>query len=299
MPQSSSFPAIGQALLAILLFSLSVPAAELALAEVSANFIGAFRGTVAGILALIVSQWCRWSLPPKAAFKWLLLCSLGTVLIYPYLLGHALERISAANAGVILAGLPLLTAVFAAVMQQQLISLRFWAWASAGMAATVGYFMLQSGDDWQVQHWLDWLLLLALLLSGALGYASGAQAAKRIGGWQTVCWALILALPYSAWMLGWQLGWQLDQANAVISMQTWLVLGYAAIINQWLAFLFWYRALAHDTAGLSQLQLLQPVFTLLAIAILLGQSVSLSQWLLCGLIVVCVAAALKQRRQPA
>ena len=30
---------------------------------------------------------------------------------------------------------------------------------------------------------------------GALGYAKGGALSRELGGWQTICWALVLSLP--------------------------------------------------------------------------------------------------------
>ena len=290
-----SFTMTLQALVAVMLFSLSVPATDIALADVSANFIGAFRTALAGILALLYCQLRGWPWPPRAAIPWLLLCTFGTVFTYPYLLGHALERISAANTGVVLAALPLLTAVLAALLQRQKLSRQFCFWAVLGMVASMAYFTFATDDQPLTDNSWDLFVLIALLLCGALGYAGGAQAAGIIGGWQTVCWALIFGLPCSVFIFGWQ--WGLQPSG--ISSSSWLALLYAAIINQWLAFLFWYRALAYDAASLSQLQLLQPLFTLFAVTIWLGHSVSTGQWLLCLVIMACVTAALHSRHRTA
>lgn len=40
----------------------------------------------------------------------------------------------------------------------------------------------------------DLYMLIAIILCG-FGYAEGGVLSKKIGGWQVICWALILALP--------------------------------------------------------------------------------------------------------
>ena len=39
------------------------------------------------------------------------------------------------------------------------------------------------------------LLLLAAVVAAAVGYAEGGRLAKLIGGWQVICWALVLSAP--------------------------------------------------------------------------------------------------------
>ena len=40
-------------------------------------------------------------------------------------------------------------------------------------------------------------MVAAILLCG-LGYAEGATLSRRLGGWQVISWALVLALPVMA-----------------------------------------------------------------------------------------------------
>ena len=37
-------------------------------------------------------------------------------------------------------------------------------------------------------------MLAAIVVAGA-GYAEGARLSRRLGGWQVICWSLVLSLP--------------------------------------------------------------------------------------------------------
>ncbi len=39
------------------------------------------------------------------------------------------------------------------------------------------------------------LLVLAAVALGGLGYAEGGALSRRYGGWQVICWALLLTAP--------------------------------------------------------------------------------------------------------
>ncbi len=39
------------------------------------------------------------------------------------------------------------------------------------------------------------LLMLAAVIVCGLGYAEGAKLTRELGGWQVICWALVIALP--------------------------------------------------------------------------------------------------------
>jgi len=61
-----------------------------------------------------------------------------------------------------------------------------------------------------------------------------------------------------------------------------------------IGFVFWYRGLAMGgIATVGQLQLLQPFFGLMLAAMILGESVSLSMFVTCALVICCVVAAKK------
>jgi hypothetical protein len=40
--------------------------------------------------------------------------------------------------------------------------------------------------------------MLAAILACGLGYAEGAKLSRVLGGWQVICWALVLSLPVMA-----------------------------------------------------------------------------------------------------
>lgn len=37
--------------------------------------------------------------------------------------------------------------------------------------------------------------MLAAVIVCGLGYAEGAKLTRELGGWQVICWALVIALP--------------------------------------------------------------------------------------------------------
>ena len=74
----------------------------------------------------------------------------------------------------------------------------------------------------------------------AIGYAEGALLSREIGSWQTICWALVLAMPVTvATTITITLtpGW--PQADA----PAWLAFAYMALFSMFLGFFAWYRGL--------------------------------------------------------
>ena len=285
------------ALLAIALFSLTAPLTKEALAGYSVLSIGAGRGVIGGAIAILVVQFSGWRLPGGSALWWILLASPGLVFGFPFLITWVLTQASSADIGVVLAALPLLTAVLSSLINRRTLSFRFWGWALLGMLLTMGYFTIQS--DWsQSQHsgTTQWLLLAALL-SAAWGYAAGAKAAQQIGGWQTICWVQVFTSPVCAVLFGWSLGQNTPtDISSEITTSATLSLLYLGIASQVIGFRFWFKALAVDAARVSQIQLLQPVMTLAALTLFWNASVSIWQWLAASGILICVLGATNPKR---
>ena len=77
----------------------------------------------------------------------------------------------------------------------------------AGSALVIA-FALRGGGTVQAG---DALMLVAVGI-GALGYAEGAQLARQIGGWQVICWALVVSAPFLVLPVGW-LAWTQHAAH--------------------------------------------------------------------------------------
>lgn len=300
-------------LFAVVLFAMTVPMTKLALPFFSAELIASSRAFIAGLLALAMVIMNNWQLPDKKTLGWLLLGGTGVVVGFPYLLSYSLINLSAANMGVVLAGLPLMTSLFAVVIMAERHGQGFWMSSTFGAGLLAVYFLngalygetAEGSSGWG----LETLGILSLVLMfGGLGYSAGAKAAKSIGGWQTICWMLVLYLPLSSISMGYYAGNEVfinsfTQAMNDPSQQykLWVSIAgvlYLAVISQWWGFRFWYQAMAEAGAGrISQIQLLQPFFTLLFAVIFLAESFAFEQGLFALLIVLAICSALRAKRR--
>src|SRR5437899_3140823 len=86
---------------------------------------------------------------------------------------------------------PLATAVFGVVRGGERPKPAFWLFSGVGAASVAG-FALSSSSFASLSG--DLLMVAAILLCG-LGYAEGARLSRRLGGWQVISWALVVALP--------------------------------------------------------------------------------------------------------
>lgn len=131
-------------------------------------------------------------------------------------------------------------------------------------------------------------LMLAAIVACGLGYAEGARLSRRLGGWQVICWALVISLPVMA-PLAW---WFLPASFAAVGAASWWGLAYVSLFSMLIGFVFWYRGLAlGGIAGVGQLQLLQPFFGFVLAALLLHEAVPPAMIAVTVVVIACVAGA--------
>ncbi|MFT4192374.1 MAG: DMT family transporter [Comamonas sp.] len=278
-------------LIGVAIFSGSLPATRLAVADFDPAFLTALRAVIAGALAGLILLARRPGLPRAADWPGLALGAAGVVLAFPMLTALALQHITAARSIVFIGLLPLATAIFGVWRGGERPRPAFWLFALAG-GLCVALFAARhdTGTDAaaHAQRWLGDTLMLAAVMACGYGYAEGARLSRRLGGWQVICWMLVLFLPV---MLGWSLLASPPDWTAV-RLSAWAGLAYVSLLSMLIGFFFWYRGLAlGGIAAVGQLQLLQPFLGLLLAAALLGEAISWGMALTALAVVACVAGA--------
>lgn len=220
---------LGYGFLGVLGFSLTLPATRVAVAELDPTFVGLGRAVVAGILAMIVLWVTRQPLPLQKHWKSLLIITAGVVLGFPLLSAWAMEQLPATHGAVIIGLIPLATAIVATAKAKERPCLKFW-FASIFGSTTVVLFAFSSGAG-QIQR--EDLVLLGAVITAAIGYAEGGRLAHVLGGWQVICWALVIAFP----ILVIPVTYTVFQHGLVASPTAWLGFSYVSIFSQFLAFL--------------------------------------------------------------
>lgn len=274
----------GSGLIGVMIFSGSLPATRVAVAEFTPMFLTSARAALAALLAAALLLALRQPRPARTDVFPLGVVALGVVVGFPLLTALALRQITAAHATVFIGLLPLATAVFGVLRGGERPRPAFWLFSILGAAAVAG-FALSRSDGGSVEG--DLLMTAAILLCG-LGYAEGAALSRRLGGWQVISWALLLSLP----MMGAITLATLPDRWSGIGAPAWAGLAYVSIFSMLVGFIFWYRGLAlGGIAGVSQLQLLQPFFGLMLAAGLLGEPVAGTMVATAAIVVLCVAGA--------
>ena len=268
----------------VVIFSGSLPATRLAVMEFNPVFLTMIRAAIAAVLGLLLLGLFREKRPARHQWGPLVIVALGVVIGFPLLTALALQYVTSAHSIVFIGLLPLATAVFGVLRGGERPRPVFWVFSILGSLLVMGYAVAQ---DLSAAPAGDVLMLLAVLVCG-LGYAEGATLSRSLGGWQVICWALVVSLPVVA-----PLSVILAPATLTgISLPAWLSLGYVSLFSMLIGFVFWYRGLAQGgIAAVGQLQLLQPFFGLALAAGLLHEQVSLGMLLVTVAVIGCVAGA--------
>ena len=270
----------------VVIFAGSLPATRVAVADLNPTFLTSARATIAAALALALLAALRQPRPRRADLPALAITALGVVVGFPLLTALALRHVTSAHSIVFVGLLPLCTALFAVLRGGERPRPAFWLFSAAGAACVAGYAAL-GGIEASLQG--DLLMLAAIVVCG-LGYAEGARLARSLGGWQVICWALVLSLPV---MLPIAL-FTLPASFGHVGLPAWAGLAYVSLFSMLIGFVFWYRGLAQGgIAAVGQLQLFQPFMGLGLAALLLHETVSWTMLVVTLAAVLCVAGAKK------
>src|SRR5690242_2217824 len=167
--------------------------------------------------------------------------------------------------------LPLATATFAVLRGGERPRPAFWLFSGLGSALVVGFALAQGIAAAPIEpaplgldqpEWgrrldsmysgalpylqsratlagsaLGDLLMLGAIIVCGLGYAEGARLSRRLGGWQVICWALVIALPVMGLiaLYMWPPSW------SGIGVPAWIGLVYVSVFSMLVGFFFWYR----------------------------------------------------------
>lgn len=273
-------------MLGVTSFGLTLPATRFVIEHFHPIFIGLGRAVVAALCAILILILFKQPLPSKTQFRQLVLVALGVVIGFPILSAAAMQSLPASHGGVVLGVLPLATAAIAVLFTNERPSVGFWLVGTLGSACVVAYSLSEGAGNLQFGD----LLLFAAIICAAVGYAVGGNLSKQMGGWQVICWALVIALPFialPAYM------YAPDELQAIPATAIYGFL-YLALVSQLFGFFFWYAGLAMGgVTRVSQIQLLQPFITIAVSAYLLNEIVDLRTFAFALAVMIIVAISKK------
>lgn len=277
-----------QAALGVLAFSLTFPATAWGLEGFGPWSLVAVRSVLAAVIAGGCLLALRVPLPDRRHWAGLAVVAAGVVLGFPLLTTLALQTSTTAHAAVVVGLLPLTTAVFSALRVGSRPSRAFWAAALVGAGAVAAFTVGQSGGALSTAD----LYLFGALIVCAAGYTEGGRLARVMPGWQVIGWALVLCLPLTV------PGALVALAHEPVQLTAHSVTGllWVAVGSQFLGLVVWYRGMAAiGIPRASQLQLAQPLLTLVWSVLLLGERLTVAAPLTAAAVLICIAVTQRAR----
>ncbi|MGX1566586.1 DMT family transporter [Streptomyces sp. NPDC055506] len=286
----SDRPGLGtlQAALGVIAFSLTFPATAWGLEGFGPWSLVAVRSVLAAVIAGGCLLALRVPLPERRHWPGLAVVGGGVVLGFPLLTTLALQTSTTAHAAVVVGLLPLTTALCSALRVGTRPSRTFWTAALVGAAAVLAFTVQQSGGALSTAD----LYLFAALLVCAAGYTEGGRLARVMPGWQVIGWALVLCLPLTVPVAVFALAQEPVHLTAhSVTGLLWVAAG-----SQFVGLVVWYRGMAAiGIPKASQLQLAQPLLTLVWSVLLLGEHLPVAAPLTAAAVLVCIAVTQRAR----
>lgn len=270
------------AILGVLCFSLTFPGTAWGLESFGPWSLVAARSLLATVIAGGFLLARRIPVPDRAHWPGLAVVAGGVVVGFPLLTTLALRTSTTAHAAVVVGLLPLTTALLSALRSGTWPPRVFWCAALAGAAVVGAFTVVQGGGSLSAGD----LYLFGALLVCAAGYTEGGRLTALLPGWQVTGWALVLCLPLSL-------------AGAVIAPffepVRWSAQGLAGLVwvaagSTFFGLYVWYRGMAAiGVPRASQLQLAQPLLTLVWSVTLLGEDLPAAAPVAAVAVLGCIA----------
>lgn len=276
------------AALGVIAFSLTFPATAWGLEGFGPWSLVAVRSVLAALVAGAALLALRIPVPARGHWAGLAVVGGGVVLGFPMLTTLALQTSTTSHAAVVVGLLPLTTAALSALRTGARPSRAFWIAALAGAAVVIAFTVQQSGGALSTGD----LYLFGALLVCAAGYTEGGRLARVMPGWQVIGWALVLCLPLTVPTAAVALAFEpVHLTGHSVAGLLWVAVG-----SQFLGLVVWYRGMAEiGVSKASQLQLAQPLLTLVWSVALLGEHLSPAAPLAAAGVLVCIAVTQRAR----
>lgn len=280
------------AFIGMLTFSFTLPMVKWALTSYNPWTITMGRMAIAGMTATIVVLVTKTKLPDRSLWPRIARTAMGISFGFPILTTLALQRTTSAHSAVIIAALPLVTAALGVLTHHERVSPIFWLGAVTGSLVLAIYAWLHGGSEGG--DFLADVLLVGAVFSSAYGYSEGAKLTQVMPPWQVPTWCVILFLPLtSITAIGSYFATAVDYS---IQAKGTFGLLFTAFGSMYLGFFAWYRGLAElgVTRG-SQIQLIQPLLTILWSFLMLGEHISTSTMAAAIAVLSCIAITQRAR----
>lgn len=272
----------------LLMWSGTPVANKVAVGYMSGLTAGVLRSTVAGVVAVLIVLAMRLPFPKAGGDRLLLVLSgVASFAAWPVTLSIGLEHTSAGHAALILATIPVIAVLLAAMLDRRPPALPWWV--GAGIAIAGCALLVAAASPAGAADASRWTLAGdAIVFAGgvicAVGYVAGGRLSPRIGTAATTFWGLSVAMlvlvplfavaaPRTAW--------------DAIAADGWVAMGWMSLLSSLAAYALWFYALGRGGIGkISSLLLVMPAITLLGAALVLGEAIGWALVMSCVLVVL-------------
>ncbi len=262
------------AIFALVLWAGTPIANKIAVASIDPATAGLLRSALAGVASLLLAWVWRLPFPVGSRQRALLaLSSIGNFVAWPWLLSVGLGLTTANHAALMIATIPVFTGLMAAAVDRIRPSIAWLVGVTISLGGTAVLISIRADDGSAAAGSVvgDLIILLGVLACAA-GYVAGGKLAPQIGTFPTTFWGLGMAnaILVPAIVLLWAgTDW------SAVGAGTWLAVCYMALCSSFVGYIAWFWALGRGgITRISAWQLGQPVLTVVAAGVLLGERVT-------------------------
>lgn len=293
--QSELFRGYLLSLIAITGFGFTFIAVTLGSASFDPITMSIGRVVPAAILAVIALKAMKQPLlPPREAYPLIIGSSAGIIIGFPLLSTLALQHIPAADAGVIGAVTPMVTGIVAVFIGHKRPKKMFWVAAALGAVSAMSLAYFKGGSGFGDGLFWGYLAMAFAVLFASMGHISGSTLVAKYSSFTVLSWAVIISIPVQLpiAIVNWTI-------NPITEMPAWsAILGYLYV--SWFSLSIGNFMLNQGlhVIGLvkgAQLQLLQPIVTMVLAILVLHQQVSPITWIAAFGILTSVAWSQRYR----
>ncbi len=283
------------ALVAIVFWGVSFVATKAVLREVGPVTLITIRFALGVTFLTIVLLHRREKLiPPRTFLPSLALMGFVGVFVHQMLQAWGLTMTSAINTGWLIGLIPIWTAALTIIFKGE----RFGVTRTSGLVlGFAGTLLVVTGGDvssaaFALPSARGDLLVLASTLNWAIYSIIGHAAIRALGSLRATTWSMtigwLMLLPFFTLTRGWN-----EIGN--LSLAGWSALLFLGVACSGLGYLFWYGALARlDAGSVAAFLYIEPLITLAAAVLLLGEVVRLGT--LAGGALLIAGVAMVQKR---